>query len=203
MEAEYKNGEKIEFVENTFDLTEKQKTLLSDNIKKITKLQHSNIQNDKNKIRTKLTPEQKESILKLKNNILASLKELSRSSNDLDFIKYLKDNNYIRLTEHANDRIVERFGMHAKIDKGNPFSVLELDKPLSSEELGNDVIRIFIESDSVGDRAEWPAPIKNSKYSFSRIRLKESGEKTTVVTEITYGGIPSQDLEFFIIITVI
>ena len=203
MEAEYKDGEKIEFVENTFDLTEKQKTLLSDAIKKITKNEHLNIKIDKEKIHTKLSDEQKTRIIKFKNFIFDTLKESLELSNDEEFIEYLRDNDYISLSSHAEDRLIQRFGVQAPMD--SPFDKLAglQVTPVSSSILGNDAINVVINSDTVGDKVEWPAPKPKSKLSFSRIRLKETGNKMVVITEIDITSLTDLDLELMIIVTVI
>lgn len=211
----YKSGEEVIPEENLFLLNEEQKRELLKKFKKISKDEHEEIYNKKEhdkKIKMRLSDEQQQNIIALKNELLDIIKKEfnvnhGNSQTEYDFINYLKREKIIVFTPHAAEMLGERLGDRknlniTEIDNESPFDKLrEIKLPLSDiQDLKDEVILVFIDSDFVEDRVEW-APINEYNKSIPRVTFRKDMDQTAVCAE-TYTEF-SEDGTLFRIITVI
>lgn len=202
MKATYKDNEELELVENAFSLEAEQKQQLLNSFKKITKSEHQNL-TDSNKIRTRLSDEQKEAILSMKNSIIELIKDHISNNDSDELVSFLKENMLVTITQHAQSRLIERF--NSEVEEDSPFSkLMNFGTPTESiDDLENDAINVLIESDLVGDRVEWSAPKVGENKSFPRINFHQYMHTINVITEIRFEESENSTSDIFIIITVI
>ncbi|MFL2101954.1 hypothetical protein [Marinilactibacillus psychrotolerans] len=179
----YKNGEEIEYIENIFELNESQK---KDLISYINQSTPSDL--NKSPHKTKLTAEQKDTIIHFHKEMIQLLREtLSLDDDNQEFARQLKDNRIIFFTPHAGERIQERLTDNPdNIETSNsPFSGLknELGLPDQTEnELLLEAIEIFIQADVIGHKVEF------NTSPFCRIDYSLKGDKTVLSVENRYIG---------------
>ncbi|MCE5034971.1 hypothetical protein KJB64_11810 [Staphylococcus cohnii] len=203
METNYRDGEKIILVEGIFKLEYSQKS----NIKKFIGSMSEQEHDGKNNIlKLNITNDQKNEAIKVKNDIISDLKLFLNVENNQELIERLKEEEYIAITTHALQRLEQRVDSNKIEKEQSPFNKLKnLHLPSQSEEdLIYDAIEVFIVSNNVEVRIEYPPRDNETLKSYPRINYYKDMEKLRVCVEIKL----EEDFSFssssiFLIITVI
>lgn len=202
MEANYQDGEKIILVEGIFKLECSQKDEIKKTIGSMSEQEHDD---KEKKLKLPITEAQRNEAIKVKNDIISDLKPFLNVENNQELIERLKEEDYITITSHALQRLKQRVDSN-KIEKSeNPFNELK-NLQLSSqskEDLIYDAIEVFIDSNNVELKIEYPPRDNKTLKSYPRINYYKDMEKLRVCVEIKLEEDSSFSGNLFLIITVI
>lgn len=186
----YVNGEKIEYIENIFELNKSQKDAL---ILRISQSTPAELRVKPHK--TILTTQQKEDIILMHTEMIKLLRETNSPEDNQMFARQLKENQIILFSEHAGKRIKERLTDNPETSNSQ-FSGLKTKLKLPEQtqnELLLEAIEIFIQADVIGHKVEW------NTSEFCRIDYSLKGDKTILSVENRYVG--SEIKKAFVVIT--
>lgn len=201
MEVIYQDGKKIILVEKMFQLDNNQKDIIKKFIESIDEKEHDG---KINTLKVDLTDNQKKEVIKLKNMIISNLKEYFEATSDEELVNILKKEEYIFFTTHSLERLNQRINSK-NVQSQNPFNKLKkLDLPPQSiENLKNDVIQTFIDSNKVDIKVEYPPRDNETFKSYPRINYYKDMEKLRVCVEVKLEEDSSFYRDLFLIVTVI
>lgn len=202
MEANYQDGKKIILVEGIFKLEYSQK----DNIKKdISSMSEQEHDGKEKKLKLNITENQRNEAIKVKNTIISDLKNFFQVENNQELIEILKEEDYITITSHALQRLEQRVDSNKIERTESPFNGLK-NLNLSSQskkDLIYDAIEVFIDSNNVEFKIEYPPRDNKTLKSYPRINYYKDMEKLRVCVEIKLEEDFSFNSDIFLIITVI